>query len=103
MAAIRRRIFTELHDGREKVIVHTVQDVEPILKANRKLMNANGSGTSSFWKDREYVLIARIPMTELDRWAQQGLKYWDPDDWKIIKRMLNDGEYSGLRTAPGRF
>lgn len=103
MEGVKRRLFKDVENGREKVVIHSVQDIEPILESNKRLMNANGSGTSSYWQGREYVLIGRIPLIELDRWAKQGLDYTNPDDWKIIKRLLNDSDYSKLRTAPGRF
>lgn len=80
-----------------------VQDVSEIKKINELTRLANGSGTSSFWQGRTWVKIASIPLVLLDKWAQQGLNYHNPDDWKIIKRMLNSAEYEDLRTAPGRF
>ena len=105
MSVYRRKVFSEIHDGKERVVIHSVQDVEPILQANKRLMNANGSGTSSLWKKREWVMVAQIPLAQLDKWYQQGINFFsgDTDDAKIIKRLLNDPEYSKLRTAPGRF
>lgn len=102
MSAVRRRVFCDVHDGKEKVVVHAVQDVEPVLKANRRAMNANGSGTASLWQNREWVLVGRIPLAVLDQLEQKGLKFTDPDDFKIIKRMLNSSDWEGFRTAPGR-
>lgn len=103
MSIVRRRVFCDVEGGREKVVIEQSQDVEDILAANRRLMNANGSGTSSLWQGREYVKIATIPNIMIDQWAQKGLNFYDPNDAKIIKRLLNDSDYSKLRTAPGRF
>jgi hypothetical protein len=50
----------------EKVVVQQVQDTTDILRVNELTRIANGSGTSSFWKNRHYVKIASIPMVLLD-------------------------------------
>lgn len=102
MAAIRRRLFSEFSEGREKVILHQVQDVSEIKRINEMTRLANGSGTSSFWKNRQYVKIASIPLVVIDQWYQQGINFYDPDHWPKIKAMLNDRDYEALRTAPGR-
>jgi hypothetical protein len=93
----------DVQDGRDKVVIHQVQDVSEVKKINEMTRLANGSGTSSFWKKREWVKIASIPLVLLDEWRQQGLDFNDPNDWPIIKRMLNSSDYLSLRTAPGRF
>lgn len=113
MAAVRQRVFrdgpqalrvfTDTEHGREKVIVHAVQDVSEIKRVNEMTRIANGSGTSSLWGKRHYVKIASIPLAVIDQWWQKGIKFTDPDSWPAIKKMLNDSEYEGLRTAPGRF
>jgi hypothetical protein len=99
---VNRRVFMDVERGVDKIRIVQVQDCDEITKINRLTCNANGSGTSSFWKKRDYVKIASIPVVKLDEWRQQGLKFEDPDDWKIIKRLLNSNEYSDFRTAPGR-
>lgn len=103
MSAVRRRVFVDTEHGREKVIIHAVQDVSEIKKINELTRNANGSGTGSFWKKRNYVKIASIPLAVIDQWHQQGINFYDPNCWPIIKRLLNDKDYEELRTAPGRF
>jgi N-acetyl-anhydromuramyl-L-alanine amidase AmpD len=102
MSAIRRRIFCDVQDGREKVVIHQVQDVSEVKKINDLTRLANGSGTSSFWKKRYWVKVASIPLVLIDQWYQQGLNFYDQNDWKKIKKLLNDKDYEGLRTAPGR-
>jgi hypothetical protein len=103
MSAIRRSVFRGVKEGREQVVIQNVQDCSEIVKINEMTRLANGSGTSSFWKNRQYVKIASIPMVVLDQWEQQGIKFSDPNAWPVIKRMLNSGEFEGFRTAPGRF
>jgi hypothetical protein len=103
MSAVRRRVFCDVQDGREKIVVKTVQDVEEIRRINEITRLANGSGTSSLWKKRNYVKIASIPLAVVDQWWQRGIRFTDPDAWPVIKKLLNDKDYEGLRTAPGRF
>ena len=114
MSAIRQRaflgggpltheVFADVEGGREKIIIHAVQDVEAIKQVNEATRLANGSGTASLWKNRQWVKIASIPLAVIDQWAQLGIHFSDPNAWPIIKRILNDSEYEGLRTAPGRF
>lgn len=102
MAAIRRRLFRDVEGGRDKIVLHQVQDVEEIKRINELTRLANGSGTSSFWKGRHYVKIASIPLVLIDQWHRQGINFYDPNDWPKIKAMLNDRDYEALRTAPGR-
>lgn len=103
MSAIRRRVFCDVQDGREKVVIHSVQDVSEIKKINEMTRLANGSGTASFWQKRHYVKIASIPLSLIDQWWKQGIKFTDPNDWPKIKQMLNSSDFLSLRTAPGRF
>lgn len=92
----------DVQDGKEKVVLHQVQDVDEIKRINEITRLANGSGTSSLWKKRHYVKIASIPLVLIDQWYKQGINFYDPNDWPKIKAMLNDSEYEALRTAPGR-
>lgn len=103
MSAIRRRVFLDVQDGRDKVVIESTQDYGEILAANKRAMSDEGSGTSSLWKNRQYVRIATIPNILIEQWMKQGLSFYDPNDWPILKRLINDSEYSDLRTAPGRF
>ena len=84
------------------IVVEQDQDCSEIIAVNHETMMANGVGRTSMWQGREYVKVATIPLVMIDQWKQQGLNFYDPNDWKIIKRLLNDSDYSKLRTAPGR-
>lgn len=103
MSAIRRRVFIDTQDGRDKIVFASDQDVSEIVAANKRLMNLEGSGESTLWKNRQYVRIASIPNIVIEQWMQQGLNFYDPNDWPILKRLINDSEFSKFRTAPGRF
>jgi len=98
MSAIARRVYFQ--PSTDEVVIQSSQDVSAILSLNRALYNASRHTTKL--QHSEYVLVGRIPMILMDQWQQMGLKYWLPDDWKIIRGMLNSSEWSGLRTAPGQ-
>lgn len=102
MSAIRRRVFPSVEAGREVIVVEQEQDVEPVIRVNHETMMANGVGRTSFWQGREWVKVAEIPNILIDQWHAQGLNFYDPNDWPIVRMLLNDSEWSKLRTAPGR-
>lgn len=102
MSAIRRRVFPSVEAGRDVIVVEQTQDVEPIIKVNHETMMANGVGRTSFWQGREWVKVAEIPNVLIDQWHAQGINFYDANDWPIIRKLLNDSEWSKLRTAPGR-
>jgi hypothetical protein len=102
MAAIRRRFFVECDSsGREKLIHHSQQYFGDILAANRALYNAS-TRTTQLNPGDGWRHVASIPLGVVEGWGKQGAWIWRPDDWQIIRRMLNDSEWSALRTAPGR-
>lgn len=103
MSAVIRRVFRDVQDGRDKIVIHQVQDCAEIKKINDMTRLANGSGTASFWKNRQWVKIASIPLALIDKWHQEGVNFYDPNCWPEIKRRLNSNEWESLRTAPGRF
>lgn len=102
MSFVRRRVFRDVDGGRDKIVIHQVQDVDEIKRINEQTRLANGSGTSSLWQKRQWVKVATIPLVLLDQWAQQGINFYDPNDAKKIMSMLNSSDYLALRTAPGR-
>jgi hypothetical protein len=74
MSHVRRRVFRDVEAGREKIVIHQVQDVAEVKKINEMTRLANGSGTSSFWQKRQWVKVATIPLVLLDQWAKQALR-----------------------------
>jgi len=94
-------MFTAHDDGRDVLVQHTQQDVEDILRRNRALYNAERR-TTALRPGDEWRHVASIPLVVVESWAKDGAKLWESNDWRIIRRLLNDGDWSGLRTAPGR-
>ena len=82
----------------EKLVTHVVQDVEPILETNKRLAND--------WKPtrgEEFRHEAHIPLVVVEQWLKKGINVLDPNDEKKVVKLLNDPEWSYLRTRPGRF
>jgi hypothetical protein len=79
-------------------VITRVQDVEPILEANKQLYTADDGYSPS----REWRRVARIPAIVIEQWAKEGVRYWDKNCRAEIRRRLNDPTNLFLRTAPGR-
>ncbi len=83
----------------DRVIIESEQDVEPILKGNREMRNANDGYT----KDRSMKRVARIPLVVVEKIIrEQG---WDPlhqDNRDRLLQLLDDPDYSHFKTSEGR-
>lgn len=100
MSEIVRKIIPTPDGG---VVFRSVQDVEPILEANRRELLAPKPSSRMFFNGPEvWVKVASIPNILLEQLWQQGLKFTDKDFLPRIKPMLNSAEFEKLRTAPGR-
>jgi len=91
-------------DGREKITVETVVDVEPYLKRTKAQY---ASATTDF--KGELHAMAEIPTVVLQEWAKvKGLKFWDmmnPRNEKgasALNELLNAPEFRAFRLKPGR-
>lgn len=74
--------------------IEAVQDVEPIIEANKASFNSFSSGRDR-WGDQQRV--AHIPHVVLEQLMREG-KLWDQD---YMKRWLNDPDNAVFRTRPG--
>ena len=78
--------------------IERVQDVEPVLEANKAAANA-GDGYSA---SRELRQVAEIPMVVALRWKEErGIDLFNRDHWPAVKKLLRDPEWRHLRTSPG--
>tara|TARA_R110001606_G_scaffold18613_3_gene69682 strand:+ start:1646 stop:1972 length:327 start_codon:yes stop_codon:yes gene_type:complete len=83
--------------------VKNSQDVEPILKKNKRMYN-DGDGYSA---SKDLKRVASIPTLVLTLWSKEynGSNNWFglPADErkKILKRKLNSNEFRYFRTASG--
>lgn len=96
-------VKTELHydESEDKLTIHTVQDVEPILEANKRSF-ANIERNHGYKSD---VLnhVARIPLVIAEKWKRElGVDVFNRNHEQKVKALLNSPEYQYLRTRPGR-
>ena len=99
MGAIRRRVVADPQD--RELVIHSQQDVEDILASNRALYNAERRTTALNPGDG-WRMVARIPLLEIERLRALGADFYDPNDEKVFRKILNDPDYRAWRTAPGR-
>ena len=85
------KLFHRLHDG--DWVYQTIQDVEPILEANKAEQNSGVKPSGTMRK------VASIPLVLIVEWEKKyGLNFYNKDHWPGIKALLNSNEYRHLRT-----
>ena len=88
-----------------EVTVQTEQtNVEEIVAVNRALATRDRKSTSLFGGENK-VLVARIPEFFVEKWLrEEGINFYrmTEEDKARLFAKLNDSEWSGFRTAPGR-
>jgi hypothetical protein len=86
----------------EKYVVNRVQDVEPILKANRI---SQTDGTDGYTASRDLKRVASIPLVVVEQWMKQDginvLALTGDEQQKYFKKKLNDPDNRFLRTDSG--
>lgn len=82
-------------DGQGGLDILAVQDVAPIIDANKAMRLANDGYTES----RDYRRVASIPPIIEEQWMKEG---WYPHDKVELARRLNSSDWAHLRTADGR-
>ena len=93
-------VHTTIRDNVDGVLVETVQDVEPILEANKDAYN---SGRDGYTPSRAMKKVAEIPLVVYQMWMDKyGIDALKKDHAPAVKRLLNSSEWRHLRTAPGR-
>jgi len=92
-------MFEKLHydETEERMYIQTVQDVEPILEANKRQFEVDDKR----FKSETMNHVARIPMVLIEKVKrEQGIDLLN--DEKALKRFLNDSDNKFLRTKPGK-
>ena len=92
-------IFHGHQDG--TFTIETVEDAEPILDANKRQQ------TDGLKRDREFMPVARVPVTVYQKWLQDlGIPFEqadEPDVRRLICQLyLNSNEFRFLRTTEGQ-
>ena len=80
------------------IVLESVQDVSPILKANQEEFKSGDGYTPS----RDLKKVASIPLIEVHKLLQQGIDIYNADDWSKIAAKLDDPDWLKFRTSPGK-
>lgn len=87
-------LYSRYVDGEgEQFHIEKVQDVEPILDANRR--DRNSGANDNGWLRH----VARIPMIVHLQWLNEGFDCQDPNNRSALMRRLNSSEWQYLRTS----
>lgn len=79
-------------------VARSEAEVDPILDRN-KAMAAHNDGYSP---DKTFRRVATLPFALIQYWKEvEGWDAMDADNHDKLVKVLNDPEYSWLRTAPG--
>ncbi len=76
--------------------LETVQDCNPILEANK--MAANTDLQKKGIKNN-MMFVGSIPNLVIQKWLQEGINLYDPNDWEAVKKKLNSSEYMYLKAG----
>jgi hypothetical protein len=86
-------------------IFHRVQDVEPILEANKRSVNEKLYDDNPLGRH-----IASIPCIFIERWLNEehargnvGLRIFTDEFDKLVERKLRDPDWMWLRATDKRF
>ena len=92
-------VQTIIRDNVDGVAIETIQDVDPILDANKSDYN---SGRDGYTPSRALKKVAEIPLVVYQMWMDKyGIDALKKDHAPAVKRLLNSSEWRHLRTAPG--
>ncbi len=88
---------TLLHydESADRLHIQTVQDVEPILEANKRAFDPDNKG----W-GQTFNHVARIPLVVIEQQRKLGNDLMG--DEAALRRFLNDKDNAFMRTKPGR-
>lgn len=92
-----------VHAGDGRVVIESVQDVEPELDANKRAMTGDAPRTRLFYNDPQMRWVGHVPDVVQLLWRNRyGVEFWNREHWPAVRRLLNDPDWRYLRTAPGR-
>lgn len=98
-SGITTRYYSE--NGGKRVVIQRLQDIEPNLIQNRQELNEKSSKGGVGIASGLGTKVASIPMGLVEKLAAEGTNLITCTDAEL-KRILNDSNYSKLRTAHGR-
>lgn len=92
-------VIEEHHVEHDRIDVNYVQDVAPIIDANKAAANHHPSGMG---ESREWKKIASIPAVVYLEWIKiYGVDPLAKGNEALLRRLLNDPNWRYLRTSGG--
>lgn len=88
-------------DEGKRIHVRMLQDVEPGFKQNARELNLKSAKSRFNKNDGIGTKVASIPMGLVEKLAQDGLNIVTCSE-KELNKLLNDPDFSKIRTAHGR-
>jgi hypothetical protein len=84
----------------EVTTIETIQDVEPILNANKAMQNDTAYSKRGIKNEMWHA--ACVPNIIQEKWLREkGVDVWNNDHWPKVKRLLNDPDWKWLKTTTG--
>lgn len=85
----------------DKLIIGHTQDCTAIIEQNKKRQN---DGTNGYGKSRDMRHVATIPAIWLMDMMNKhgGVNLLKKENGKLLRKCLNDPDYSFLKTIPGK-
>ncbi len=86
-------------EAEDRTYIQRVQDVEPVINANRRAMNE-----FSGYKSEVFNRKASIPVTVIEEWCRvRGIKYQEfMNSKELLKRFINDPDNAAFNCIPGK-
>jgi len=89
----------EICESEDLMVVHSRQDVEPLLERNVRFQN---SGLDGYTPSRDWQQVASIPTILIEKWyKEEGLEWWNTAHTGRLLQKLDDPDLSKLRTGTG--
>lgn len=93
-------VTTIYHDLGDKVVIQKVQDVDPIIEANKAQYNA----ASGWMGNMAMVHVGRVPKVVMDRWIlEDGINYLAPENKGLLLKKLEDRDNRMFKVHPAKF
>jgi hypothetical protein len=96
----RKSVYHHYDYATDITRIETVYDVEPILNMNKERAKDDEYQKKGIKKGWWHV--GTIPNGVIAKWMEEGINFYDKNDWPAVKRKLNSAEYSYLRTGRGK-
>lgn len=95
--------YADYDEATDSLVIHRVQDVEPILERAKALANDGSHWTNQSKNDEVGIDMrhaAMVPTIIQEKWLRDhGVRFWDKDHWPKVRQLLNSSDYKWLKSA----